>query len=68
MKRRTKKYLINQPTGLSNIEFDELDESGGVGWETNVSGPKSRRFNSLRKRAHSKLSAIHSKHFNRNSR
>jgi hypothetical protein len=68
MKRRTKKYLINQPTGLNNIEFDELDESGSVGWETNVSGPKSRRFNSLRKRAHSKLSAIHSKHFNRNSR
>jgi hypothetical protein len=63
MKRRTKKYLISHPTGMSNIEFDDLDENGSVGWETNIAGPRARGFKNLRKRAHGKLSAIHAKHF-----
>jgi hypothetical protein len=68
MKRRTKKFLINQPTGVNNIEFDDLDENEVSNWETDLNHPKARRFKSLRKKAHSKFSSIHLKHFHRNSK
>jgi hypothetical protein len=67
MKRRSKKILISNPSGLNSTEIDDLNEGDLGSWETSVSGLRERHVKSLRKKAHN-LSSIHLKHFHKHSR
>jgi hypothetical protein len=68
MKRRTKKMLINQPTGLESIELDDLDEGDNGDWDTRITGAKSGHFQGLKRKAHDNVSALHFRHSSKNSR
>jgi hypothetical protein len=65
MKRRSKKVLINQPTGLESLVLEDIDDSEPGDWATNLSNPKDHRIKSLRKRSHNNLSGINFRHFHR---
>jgi hypothetical protein len=67
MKRRSKKVLINHPTGLESLEFDDIDDGGPGDWATNLSSPKVRKSKSLRNKAHNKLSGMNFRHFHKHS-
>jgi hypothetical protein len=67
MKRRMKKILINQPTGLENIELDDLDESDNGEWDTKITGARSRHFQGLRRKDHDNVSALHFRHSHKHS-
>jgi hypothetical protein len=58
MKRRTKKTYINQPTVLSSVELDDLDDGDNGEWVTSVNGSKAHR-----RKSHGGLASLHFRHF-----
>jgi hypothetical protein len=68
MRRRTKKVIINQPTGVHYIQFDEFNVGSYGDWETDISGPKTSRLKGLKKRNHDRFSVINFRHSNKDPR